>query len=423
MRSVFVGLLLVCLIPLPALADSWLVVSDIHLNPDDTSAVPSGYGADANWALWRSTLAQMHAVQPHPAVIVVAGDVLAHHFPHDEAKAEATMERIERSLAQTFPRAQILMTLGNNDDPCGDYRARADGAYMAALSSIWHEPLANGGHYTAPLPHRERAIVLDDVFWSVFYHPCDATRAAEHAELRWLSDVLAATPASQRLVLVDHIPPGIDASGTLIAHRFLVMRYLRSSDEQPFETTLQRYASHIAFAITGHTHRADFRILDGVPTVIAPSVSPIYDNNPAFLTLAVGTDGSLKDYAIYADDIATGAWSELFDFDRAYGASRVDARSMLAAHATIERDPSVRAQWETTLVTGSPHAEVNDSTWRTAWCAQTTQGRAFDTCAHLRRRLLVLPIVGGLLAVIVLASIATIVLNFGVRWKSNGKGA
>lgn len=85
-------------------SNQFLVVSDIHFNPmadpslvaDLAAADPtqwetilerskltrfSQYGQDTNWWLLRSALGQMRATLPHPAFIMMPGDLLAHDFP------------------------------------------------------------------------------------------------------------------------------------------------------------------------------------------------------------------------------------------------------------------------------------------------------------------------------------------------------
>src|SRR5690242_17631762 len=63
-----------------ALTQQWLVVSDLHVEPFDSSPEPSYYGSDSNWALVDATIAQMRQAEPNPAVVVISGDFLAHHF-------------------------------------------------------------------------------------------------------------------------------------------------------------------------------------------------------------------------------------------------------------------------------------------------------------------------------------------------------
>lgn len=412
----------------------WLLVSDIHLNPFDKSPVPSAYGYDSNWALWQSTLEAMRRADPHPPVIVISGDFLAHHFgalvsanggTDVTAAAEATMRRIANSIDRTFPQAQVLVVLGNNDDPCGDYHTAPNSAYLEATARIW-APLVDrrdaapdfvatfsrGGYYTASLPLRGlRAIAVDDVFWSILYHACGRATDEPQAELTWLDDTLAATPPKTRDVIIMHIPPGVDASSTLFAQRFVVIPYLNGADDQALVRSLGDERTHIDVAIAGHTHRLDFRVLAGVPMLIASSVSPIYNNNPSFLLLRMTPAGALADYTLYAYSPGSKTWAAKFDFDAVYGVSEFSAATLARAHARIATNRATRQLWADAFVAEAPQQEINATNWQAVWCAQTLTGRAYAQCAHLRRRLLVLPIAAGLLFIIVAASIVLIVLR------------
>ncbi|HTA37866.1 MAG TPA: metallophosphoesterase, partial [Candidatus Acidoferrales bacterium] len=126
---------------------TWLIVSDIHMNPYDASQRPSPPGSDSNVALLRSMLAEMKRTVPAPAVVLIPGDFLAHFFPklvglHDAGSAPSgaalqVMRTIERGFEQAYPKAQFAIVLGNNDDPCGDYRSPIDGSYLKELVNIW----------------------------------------------------------------------------------------------------------------------------------------------------------------------------------------------------------------------------------------------------------------------------------------------
>ena len=82
----------------------FLIASDIHFNPmadpalvgDLAAADPaqweailqrskltafSPYGQDSNWWLMRSALDAMARTEPHPALVMYTGDLLAHNFP------------------------------------------------------------------------------------------------------------------------------------------------------------------------------------------------------------------------------------------------------------------------------------------------------------------------------------------------------
>jgi sphingomyelin phosphodiesterase acid-like 3 len=440
MRPLFAVLLAPLLLAaVPAPAQTWLVVSDIHLDPFDKSPVPSGYTSDTNWALWQSALRAMRSVDSNPPVVILTGDFLAHHFPAlvtasgggetPQQGAERAMRSVEQSLAKAFPRSQFLVVLGNNDDPCGDYRSAPGSAYQKSLAKLW-EPLVNRNHaapdfgasfpqgyYSATLPLPAlRAVALDDVYWSVLYGECGKIAGdPSRAELDWLARTLAHTPKGTRALLVMHVPPGIDADATIITHRLMVIPYLRSNHEERFLAIVRARAKDVAFALAGHEHRNDFRLFGGIPFLIVSSISPVYDNNPSFLRLNVEPDGTLRDYTAYAYDASRRTWSPEFDFDHVYGTQDFTAATLQAAHARIEDDRRVRAAWESGYMAGAPNGVIDESNWRTPWCAQMQNGRAFSECAHLRRRLLVLPIAAGLLLIVVVAAIVLIITRLGGR--------
>lgn len=418
-----------------ALTQHWLLVSDLHVNPFAGGTAPSGYHDDSNWALFDSTLAQMRKAAPDARVVVISGDFLAHHWETkaaharpDETPAAAalqTMSRIERSFANAFPKAQFVITMGNNDDPCGDYRASVNSPYLSSLARIW-APLVNRGgaapdfvrtfsqqgSYVAKLPIAGmRAIALDDVSWSIFYRPCAGSRGnPPRAQLAWLSNALAGVPQGTRSILVMHIPPGVDPTSTLIAHRLVIVPFLNDGMRAAFLQTLAANRANIAFALAGHMHRGGFRIAGGVPLVLAPSISPVYANNPAFLRLDVDDRGTLRDSAEYAYSVPGGTWSQIATFDRVYGASGLTAADLAAAHRRIGEDPQVRERWAYAMVGGAGNEPQILRSWRSFWCAQTGYGADYAACAGDRRRLAVLPVALALLAAAVVLVIGGLAL-------------
>src|SRR5213082_2397490 len=90
-------------VALPALADQFLSVSDIHFNPfadpsivakleaadvsewdailaSSTVTAFSIYGSDVNDPLLRSAIGEMQKQLPSPAFVMISGDFLAHSF-------------------------------------------------------------------------------------------------------------------------------------------------------------------------------------------------------------------------------------------------------------------------------------------------------------------------------------------------------
>ena len=413
-----------------ALTQQWLLVSDIHVNPFDPSAQPAQYQQDTNWVLFDSALRQMRKAAPRAQVVAIEGDFLAHEFgskvraagANRDVQTEAlrTMARIASSFGRAFPHAQFILTLGNNDDPCGDYRTAPDTPYLARVARIW-EPLVNrngaapgftrsfshNGSYVARLPGTHmRAIVLDDVPWSLFFRGCGrGANAMRSSVMAALTAQLRATPDRGRNVVFLHIPPGIDVASTLLAQRFLVVPYLRDDVTANISNVFSENRNRIAFVIAGHTHRSDFRIDGGVPILIAPAISPVYSNNPAFLTVQVDGAG-VRDYQMYADDLLTDTWARVFDFRQAYGVAGFTANNLQSVHARLPGDLDLREQWEGGI-TGFSREYTVRSLWRAFWCAQTELRGGYAACAGDQRRVAILPVA---LACLVVALVLGVVL-------------
>ena len=131
-----------------------LIASDVHFNPMADPALVAGlaaaepsqweavfqrskdtafssYGQDPNWWLLRSGLDAMVRTEPHPALVMFTGDLLAHNFhqiysgmthdndpEHYRAFALKTVDFIALEFRKRFAAAKILVTPGNNDQYC-----------------------------------------------------------------------------------------------------------------------------------------------------------------------------------------------------------------------------------------------------------------------------------------------------------------
>lgn len=342
----------------------WLVVSDLHLDRSAHRATLAQPGFDSDSALVAATVAAMKAADPGAPVVVIGGDSLAHRFHGD---ALATMREIATALDRAFPRAQFLVTLGNNDDPCGDYRIGTDSPYLRDLAAVW-APLvdrggaspgfarafAHGGYYTASLPQTHlRAVVLDSVLWSWLYRDCTpATRSPGSEELAWLDTTLANGPRDPRDLLVMHIPPGFDGHATELTLGVAAVPFYEPSANRAFLSTVAGHRARIAGMIAGHLHRSDYRIVDGVPMLIASSISPIADNPPTFYTLDVRSNGTLGPATPHV--LIDGTWT---------AQAATDMEGLAAAH--------VRAE---------------STTSRFLWCAQTRLTGSYAACAGIPQR-------------------------------------
>ncbi len=421
---------MIAAVALAAALQHWLVVNDIHLDPFSTAGIRRS--ADTTPALWKIAVPEMRRDVPQARVVVLGGDMLAHHFPALARKTRVSVERaaldtqrtIARDLGAAFPSAQFLVAQGNNDDPCGDYRSETDGPYTRALARIWG-PLvdranaapqfasqyARGGYYTARLPIRGgEAIVLNSVFWSIVYrggclsHPRDPG----HAEMQWLKSELQTRTANEPTVVLMHIPPGYDAESTMRAHRILAVPFLRPSTNRTLLGVLADGAGSVREIFGAHTHRYDFRLPAGIPMLIGSSISPVYKNNPAFYDVTVDSNGAIRDVVPYVYDIYTRTWTREPSFDAMYGVASFDAANLRRIAERITDDASVREVWKQAYDAWSWRVGDLDNDWVPFACAQTQLGQGFAACAHTSRRTHAVEAALAIAAVVVLGGIVAV---------------
>jgi sphingomyelin phosphodiesterase acid-like 3 len=375
-------------------AAPWLFVTDIHLkakgSPVKDKRFLSNFGDDTSPALWASTIHEMKRVDPHPPVVVVNGDLLAHII--SRAASTPVAVGIAHSLNRAFPQAQFVLALGNEDSACGDYALAPDAAFLRAVTAAW-EPLVNrngaapdfrrtfarDGFYTARLPVAGlRAVVVDDVFWSPLYRAhCGTSDDVVTGSMAELERTLKADHG--RMWVIFHIPPGVDAfSSAQLARRLAIVPFLRPDLRDRFVAALGRSAGHIALAVAGHSHKFAYRIVnaDGaepVPMLLVPAVSPIFGNAPSFLTANVDANGTLHD--VKEHSFLNGAWGDIGGMP-SLGVDAFTGTQLVALQHRLAGDLALRTTFERLYEGGAP-PEINQRNWPVYWCAAT----AFTTAA------------------------------------------
>ena len=430
----------------------FLIIADIHFDPfadpaivDQLVAAEVGawpgifasagrqgfaqYGSDANYPLMMSALEAAAGLLPQPDLVLYAGDYLAHQFETrfetyagggPEAYARfviKTMTFVSEQLQGAFAGTPVYGTLGNEDSICGDYMVAPGQAFLAAVGELWAGQSAHpeafadfgvGGFYAVPHPtvQRRDLIVLNTVLWSMSYeNRCNQEGGDPGAaQLAWLDWTLYRTKLRGRSAsLLFHIPPGIDGyssshgsghgAGTC---REDVTPFLKEGYAKPFLALLERYRAILQVSYAGHTHMDDFRVVAtrGEPillTHITPSVSPIFDNNPAFdLILYDRTSGDLLDYAtIYLTNLAgagrgeAARWAIEYTFRGAYGYTAYDAQTAALLARSIRTEPAVRDDYITfyPVTTASTRPPIDQQNWLAYACGQTElTPEAFAAC-------------------------------------------
>jgi hypothetical protein len=339
------------------------LVSDVHFDPFDPegiatvlattdardwaerfAALPPApaaqYGKDTNHVLLFSAVEAIAAHAADADFAIVGGDLLAHDFEEDAAKAlgvpvgsaaqldfaERTTIFVADALGTALPGKPVIVALGNNDSDCGDYEIVPGGGYLAAtretvrrlagsdlVAPDFDATYAAGGYYAVRHPTVPGAliVVLNDVLWSERYqNACGGDGlAAARAEMEWLAATLAAQKAAGGTVwLVHHIPWGIDGYATTHSKAETcperVVPFLKDEFSEAFIGLVGDYAGIVSASFSGHMHFDDYRLLldaAGTPVEadkVVPAISPIFGQNPGFQMFAYdAATGMPRDFA------------------------------------------------------------------------------------------------------------------------------
>ena len=408
----------------------WLFVTDIHLEARPDGTRPASYGRDTNAALFATALRAMHDAVPNPPVVVIGGDLLAHDM--DRAHATGTAVAVAQAFDRTFPHAQFVLTLGNEDSACGDYALAPNSAFLRTVAHAW-APMVNrngaaphfvqtftrDGFYTARLPIAgARAVIVDDVFWSPHYRA--GCGPAGNITAAALDELARALPASStRTWLFLHIPPGIDAFSTAhLAHRLVVVPFLNPAPRARLTALIGDPARNVAVVIAGHTHKFAFRIVDEsgkrpVPVLLVPALSPIFGNAPSFVTANVSGEGHVT--RVEEHSYVARKWRDDGGLE-SLGVRELSGEALRALQGRLATDPALRQRFAD-LYNGDAPPEINEANWHLYWCAATAFSAAsFRACSNqggfsLITRRGLFAIGGAAALIIVAAGIAVVILR------------
>jgi sphingomyelin phosphodiesterase acid-like 3 len=450
-----------------ASANTFLLASDIHFNPMyDASLVKelaasdvsqweavfqlskltsfSQYGEDTNWWLLQSALDQMRSTLPKPAFIMINGDILAHDYPtiflnatHDSDREHyrsfvlKTVEFLALELRKRFKDTKIFLTPGNNDEECGNYSIRAGGTFLHDSSEVVQSLSGEGqefkqewealGSYNVAHPtlHAVRIISLNTVFFSNKYHAARFADGCARVDsngpdlaFAWLeSNLEKAQQAHEKVWLMFHIPPGIDAfnttyeyqsslkkgsaSGTNVCSSAIVPMWVPKWTAQ-FDSLLEKYRNTIIASFAGHTHNDDFRVIGGdgkknsdrTFILINPPVSPIYNQNPAFRTVSFNQNGSLRDESTYyltnltlASTTTSGKWSKEYSFSEIWKGKPLDAFGLAAVYKTVGTSEQAHAEWLKLYNVSSSAVHLSQDGIKGLYCAiESLDPGSYNSC-------------------------------------------
>jgi len=405
-----------------------LIVSDIHFNPlavstlgaDLAKADPtrweailerssltrfSQYGQDTNWWLLRSAFDQMQVALPHPAFIMVPGDLLVHNFPgvyatvthdndreHYRAFVLETLDFLALEFHKRFGDTKILVTPGNNDEECGDNSFEANGRFLHDTADLARSTAQADGAFSNdwkalgsysmrhPTIRGVRIVSLNTVAFSNRYQPASfsqgCARVASNAGadvLTWLESTLAtAQQDNEKVWLMFHVPPGIDGSATTHQYESLLGAPAMTNEDvcsravvpmwdpdwtPQFAALMETYGDTVIASFAGHTHADDFRLGGASPSkkafvLLNPAISPIDKRNPAFRVVTFEGDGTLSDQSTYyltnlerASSKTPGRWKREYQFSQEWKVREIDGVTLGAIYGRIGAERKARDKW------------------------------------------------------------------------------
>jgi len=396
-----------------------LFISDIHFNPlydpaiaDAIAAAPASqwdalfatslqttcasYGNDTNAPLLQSALAAMKQRVPNPDVIFISGDLVVHYFQQlfyeklvtnpTQAGYLALVYQTEQYLAtkltETFPGAQILPVLGDWDTDTGTTANTATPTFLASFASSWtaavnrrdaaptfQSTFSSGGYYSATFPIAPNTRLLG-LYTQPWAQECTSGCGPDGggigpAELQWLAGQLDdAKKSGQKVWLLGHIPPGIDANTTAskiskgATCEAAVTPFWSDTYSSQLYALFSQYKGVIDFGIFAHEHYDDLRLVNDPSgnllfgLKLPPSITPLH-NNPAFMAFQYDPDrGVITDTTTsYLTNLAssptasTAIWGQEYDFDATYGQTAFDSQSVAAAVAQIQAQPAAQQSY------------------------------------------------------------------------------
>eukprot|EP00731_Ephydatia_muelleri_P015733 Em0009g157a len=228
-----------------------LQLTDIHIDPDYSEGSAGHYG-DYNCDLPITTLELLadtiKALDPQPDVIVYTES-----FPQSQYYGQLPLyKEVTQQLAQYWQK-------------------------WVNFTDISMETVKRSACYSVVIPNTNLKLVSFNANYGYvanFYSYLNDVNVDYFLLLDWLElEVDSAEKTGQKVLIIAHVPPGDTST--------------HSSYGEFYLNLTKRYGSTIVGHLTGHTHNDEFQLAQdeyGVYGVVmvAPSVTPYTNNNPAF---------------------------------------------------------------------------------------------------------------------------------------------
>jgi sphingomyelin phosphodiesterase acid-like 3 len=395
------------------------------------------YGDDTNYNLFISALQKMKAVNANPHFIVMTGDFISHDFGANFQQQTGitnpdslflfihkTLQFVTNTIESYFPGITLFPALGNNDSYCGDYQAESSGIFYNQVGSLWYPLVKNvtsrqafmksfgqGGYYAAdnPAGNKHRVIVLNTVMnstsYNAFKYPnyCGKTLRkpdAINVQMNWLKQQLQLCRMEKKKAwLLYHIPPGINAYSSSGGSDCVksISPFWTDSTTAVFTSLLSQYRDVVELNMAGHTHMDNFELVTDSTggafnfVHITPSISPIFNNSPAFEEIMYDTVTTRwTDYTTYylgnLNDSSAAPWNVEYNFNSAYGENMITAQTLQQVYKKIYSDTVIRKKYIQYYDASNPFfTAITPKNFMAYWCAAGTVTRKqYAGCACVK---------------------------------------
>ncbi len=305
---------------------------NLKANPlKDSSFKPSifgQFGCDSSLKLMEIMLDQLKKQDPNPDIIYLPGDFVAHGYAQDKTLIVSNKtynilldvhSNISQQIKIRFPNALIIPSLGNNDhefhDQVPDLKQKY--SFYNFLFDTWFEDhipnskltnlaeirstFLDGGFYRVDFSDELSIFSMNTVYFTKGNDDTTDPAAAMN-QMNWLRAHLASIKTNEpnrKAIITYHVLPGYKYNGG-------ASKLWDESYVVEFDDILQEYNSVILTVVTAHTHSHSIRAYkqeskQGLfekkpsygPTIVCPSITPIYLNNPGFTSIEIGSESEI----------------------------------------------------------------------------------------------------------------------------------
>lgn len=340
------------IIPCPALQElQYSQVEDWNRILEKYDQRPIQYKEDTNYLLLKSSFNALEKLNKkvHPQFVIVLGDMFPHDFRRlfikysgDQQEkdfkkfAAKTMQFLAVELGRIFSNIDVYFVVGNHDTDDENNAAPIEffktiGPYWKKLitqadTASFNKDFMTGGYYIIDLPqnNNHRLIILNSILFSNHAEGDEVDFLAKK-QLAWLDFQLKnASLQNKKVLIAGHIPMAIDVNAILETTPITVEAMWKTKYSDSFVKILKKYSHTVVGILMGHLHIDGFEIMKSsattlIPVIQTPSISPIYDNNPAFKLIIYDKNSlSLKNFITYFYNIHQSKWKKEYDFNEIY---------------------------------------------------------------------------------------------------------